>query len=486
LSDFPVAGCLIGDVKSDAQLLREYAGQGNDAAFREIVLRHTHLVYSAALRQVESADLARDVAQNVFTALAHKARSLAPALAEHASLVGWLYRGTRFEAVNLRRNAQRRRLRERQAMEQLLPDSEPAPDWGHLRPVLDEAMADLSEADREAVLLRFFKDHQLRDVGVALGISDDAAQKRVSRALEKLREALSRRGIATATGTLAILITANAVQSAPAGLATALVTTALAASAIPTSTALSATKIIAMTTLQKTIIGAALAAAVGTGLFKASQVAWLRQENQRLSTQQEQLAQERDAALANATARDDQLQQLQRDQNDLLRLRAEVGALRNQTNALARLQQANRQLQAALAAASQSRSDSDPESDPQRLVAIAKMNDAKLLNLGLLMYATDHQDRLPTELNQTSNYWNNSQLRLTGTNQFEFVGQGSLQNIANAGEIIFLRETSASFVNGKWVKAYGFADGHAEIKTEPPEGFDAWEKQHMQATPDGH
>jgi RNA polymerase sigma factor (sigma-70 family) len=467
-------------VKSDAQLLRDYAEHANEAAFREIVLRHTHLVYSAALRQVESADLARDVAQNVFTDLARKAHALAPKLAPNSSLLGWLYRGTRFEALNLRRTVLRQPSREKLAMEALIPNTDPAPDWERLRPVLDEAMADLSDPDREAVLLRFFKNSPLSEIGTALGVSDDAAQKRVSRALDKLRDNLSRRGIATASGALGVLVTTNAVQSAPAGLAATLASTAL--TALPASTAILATKAVAMTTFQKAIIGAALAAAIGTGIFKANQVAHLRDENQNLAAQREKLSVERDDALSSAAANSNALQQLQRDQTDLLRLRAEVGALRKQTNEMAGLRQANQKLQAALNSSNHS---SSSDSDAQRLVVLAKMNDARLLSFGWLMYANDHQNRLPAQLNETSNYWNNSDIHLTGTNEFEFLGQGSLKGLTNPATTIFLREKVPSYVNGTWVKAYGFADGHAEIKTEPPEGFDDWEKQHSMPAPDG-
>ena len=172
--------------KSDAQLLREYAEQRSERAFGEIVARHTDLVYSTALRQVGSPDLARDVAQCVFTDLALKARVLVGKLKEDASLVGWLYRGTRYRALTLLRDERRRQLRERQVMEHVNPASETSPDWDRVRPFLDEAMANLSDADRDALLLRFFKNQDLRAVGAALGVSDDAAQKRVTRSLEKL------------------------------------------------------------------------------------------------------------------------------------------------------------------------------------------------------------------------------------------------------------------------------------------------------------
>src|SRR5258706_11924965 len=127
--------------KSDAQLLREYAEHGAEAAFAEIVTRHTNLVYSAALRQVNSSDLAAEVAQSVFIGLARGAQSLFPQLTEDASLGGWLCRCARNISLNLRRDEFRRHSRERLAMEDLDSNSENAPDWECLRPVLDDAMS---------------------------------------------------------------------------------------------------------------------------------------------------------------------------------------------------------------------------------------------------------------------------------------------------------------------------------------------------------
>jgi DNA-directed RNA polymerase specialized sigma24 family protein len=135
---------------SDAQLLREYVEEGNEPAFRQIVVRQTDAVYSAALRQVVSPDLARDVAQNVFTDLAHKAPSLSRTLDARASLLGWLYRSTRFAALNQLRDDHRRQGRERLAMQHFDPAPDPAPEWERIGPVLDEAMSQLGDEDREA------------------------------------------------------------------------------------------------------------------------------------------------------------------------------------------------------------------------------------------------------------------------------------------------------------------------------------------------
>ncbi len=281
--------------KSDSELLREYAEHGQEGAFAEIVNRHTNLVYSAALRQVNSPDVAAEVAQGVFVGLARGARALCARLTEDATLAGWLCRSARNVSLNLRRNEIRRHSRERLAMEQLDPTPVTGPDWEKLRPVLDEAMGELSEPDYDAVVLRFFKNQDLLSVGRALGVSDDAAQKRVSRALDKLREFLSERGITTTAGALSIVLSGNAVQAAPVGLAATIAGAAALSGATfaAAATAATATKAIAMTTLQKTLITLTImAAGVATPLViqHRAQIK-VREGNQSLRQQVEQLAQ---------------------------------------------------------------------------------------------------------------------------------------------------------------------------------------------------
>lgn len=323
--------------KSDAQLLREYAESGGESAFTELVTRHTDLVYSAALRQVPSSDLACDVAQNVFTSLARGARTLAGKLNPDASLAGWLCRCTRNQALNLRRDDFRRHSRERQAMENLHPSPETAPDWDRLCPLLDEALSRLNDTDHDVLVLRFFKNQDLRSVGLALGMNDDTAQKRVSRALEKLREYLAHHGIATTGAALAMAISANAIQAAPVGLAATISAAAvLAGTTLATTTTATAIKTIAMTTLQKTLITAAIAAAVGTGIYEACQVSTLRSQVQTLQQQEApltgqiaQLQRERDDATNRLAGLLAEILRLKSNpnQSELLKLRGQVTAL---------------------------------------------------------------------------------------------------------------------------------------------------------------
>jgi RNA polymerase sigma factor (sigma-70 family) len=331
--------------KSDAQLLREYAESGSESAFAELVTWHTDLVYSAALRQVSSSDLACDVAQNVFTSLARGARTLAGKLNPDASLAGWLCRCTRNLALNLRRDDFRRHSRERQAMENLHPSPETAPDWNRLRPLLDQAISGLNETDHDALVLRFFKNQDLRSVGLALGVSDDTAQKRVSRALEKLREYLAHHGITMTGAALAMVISANAVQAAPVGLAATISAAAvLAGTAVSTSTVIAATKTITMTILQKTLITATIAAAVGTGIYEAHQASTLRSQVQTLQQQQvpfaEQLTklQTENERLSNQVVQAKDSQALSKALfNELLKLRGQVGPAQANSRELARL-----------------------------------------------------------------------------------------------------------------------------------------------------
>ena len=318
---------------SDLDLLGQYARNRAQDAFTEIVRRHVDLVYSAALRQVHSPQLAEEVAQSVFTDLARNAGQLKP----DTVLTAWLYQVTRRTAVDVVRKESRRQLREQIASEMNAMNAT-GTDWTNVEPFLDEAMHTLDETDRAAVLLRYFENKSLREVGQTLGTSDDAAQKRVSRAVERLREFFTKRNVTVGASGLAVLISANAVQAAPFGLAATISAAAvLAGTTLATTTTATAIKTIAMTTLQKNIITAAIAAAVGTGIYEAHQASTLRSQNQTLQQQQatltEQIAQLKsdNEGLSNRVAQASRSPSLSSERlRELLKLRGEVGVLRRQ------------------------------------------------------------------------------------------------------------------------------------------------------------
>ncbi len=210
----------------DLQLLREYAETRSEAAFAELVQRHVDLVYSTALRLVGEASLAQDVTQLVFIRLARKAGSLR----DGTILSGWLYRTTRFVAETVRRSDWRRRQRETLAMQLNELDRNSESVWKEVSPLLEQAMAGLRQKDQDAVLLRFFGGKSLREVGDALGISDDAAQKRVDRALDRMRDYFSRRGVVVSAALLAPALAGHAVNAAPVSVAATLAASAAGAS----------------------------------------------------------------------------------------------------------------------------------------------------------------------------------------------------------------------------------------------------------------
>jgi len=201
----------------ESDLLRRYAESADQAAFAALVRSQLDLVYSAALRRVGGDPrLAEDVAQQVFCDLAANAHRLA----YHPMLTGWLYTATRFAAGGILRSEARRKLREQEAaVEQQLSASAPEPDWSRLRPVLDRAMDQLSNADRSVVLLRFFEGKTFAEVAARVNLTEDGARLRVNRALEKLRRLLLKDGIGPTIAGLATTLSAHAVATAPSGLA---------------------------------------------------------------------------------------------------------------------------------------------------------------------------------------------------------------------------------------------------------------------------
>ncbi len=274
---------LMNMTATDLDLLEQYAVQHSDSAFTELVCRHLNLVHSAALRQVRSPQLAEEVAQSVFTDLARQAGKLRPG----TILSAWLYQVTRRTAVDVVRREARRQLREQIAVE-LHTMNATADDWTHVEPLLDEAMDALDATDRAAVLLRYFQNQSLREVGQALGTSDDAAQKRVSRAVERLRDFFAKRGVVVGAGALAVLLSANAIQAAPAGLAAAVSAAALTAAASSAGSLLGLLKLTAMTKFKAALIGALVAGVVATPLV-IQQQARLGRENRSLRQQLAQL-----------------------------------------------------------------------------------------------------------------------------------------------------------------------------------------------------
>lgn len=198
---------------SETELLLAFKKNRSEEAFAELVRRYAGLVYSVAKRRLLNASLAEDVTQIVFIRLA----KTPPTVENHGELVAWLHRTTINITIDTWRSETRRRNREQQAsfMEPATPGN---PVWEEISPHLDEALNQLDDVDRQALLLRFFGRKTMRDLGIALGVSEDAAKMRVSRAVDRLRTQLRIGGAACTVALLGTMLTEHSVEAAPSQL----------------------------------------------------------------------------------------------------------------------------------------------------------------------------------------------------------------------------------------------------------------------------
>ena len=308
-------------------LVREYAESGSESAFSKLVSQHVNLVYSVTLRQVRDTHLAEEITQGVFIILARKAKSLGA----DTVLSGWLCRTARYVSADTLKIQRRRQVREQEAhMQSMLNENEPEA-WMRIAPILDDALGALDRKDHDAVVLRYFEGKDLREVGAALGVKEDAARMRVNRGLEKLRKFFSRKGVVLSVTAIAASVAANSVQAAPVGLITAAVKSVLAGTTVTGAAVVAATKAIAMTTMQKLAVAATFAALAGAGIFEARQVAHLHrqvatleQQQAPLAAQVQQLTQERDDAANKLAVALDENEKWRRDAAEVPKLRADV------------------------------------------------------------------------------------------------------------------------------------------------------------------
>jgi RNA polymerase sigma factor (sigma-70 family) len=240
---------------TDMDLLRQYADGNSDAAFAALVSRHVDLVYSAALRKTGNLHAAEEITQAVFIILARKAGRIL----DKTILPGWLYQTARLTASSFLRRETRRVRREQEAYMQTEPYTI-APDetWEQLAPLLEDAMGQLGDKDRAAVVQRFFGGKSFAEVATAAGVSENAAKKRVSHALEKLHRYFARRGVSSTTAIIAGAISANSVQAAPMALAKSVTAIAVSKGAAASGSTLTlikgALKIMAWTKAKTAIV----------------------------------------------------------------------------------------------------------------------------------------------------------------------------------------------------------------------------------------
>jgi RNA polymerase sigma factor (sigma-70 family) len=321
-------------MSDDMTLVREFAIRQSEPAFAALVERHIGLVHSAALRQVGDSHLAEEITQAVFIILARKAASLGP----KTVLAAWLYRTTRYATADTLRASRRRHIREQEAYMQSTLNQPENEAWAQLAPLLDDALNELGETDRTALVLRYFENKSAREIAATLRMEENAAQKRVARALEKLRARFVKRGVTLTATVIAGAVAANSVQAAPVGLAVTVKATSLAAATTGTFS------LFQFMNISKLKLG--LNAIVVAGVIVAFVIQY--QAQSKLQRDNESLRQQIAQLQTDNQNLDDQLAAASKSKllsnaqfNELLRLRGEVGRLRHQQNNLSKITESN-------------------------------------------------------------------------------------------------------------------------------------------------
>jgi RNA polymerase sigma factor (sigma-70 family) len=444
---------------TDAQkLLSQYAKQGSEIAFRELVDRYVNLVYGTALRLLDGdIQLAEDVSQVVFIGLARNAG----ALSREVMLGGWLYRHTYHVAAKTLRHQYRRQAREREAVEMNILMEDPEETARRVRPILDEALMQLGNQDRKAILLRFFEQQDFRTVGATLNVSEDAARMRVSRALDKLRRILSERGSVLPAAGLGAALSAEGVKAAPVTLAAKLASAALTAAAGGGVIHGALVSFMNATKIKIGVAAAIISTSVATCfVLQQHAAARLRDADDSLrrdADQSAKLAADNDR-LSNILANPPKNQL-----NELNKLRADAIALRQKTNELASLHEEQRRLRRQL--------QSQPKTPEEAALARLHMMDFAHAWLQAFRLFEDAYNRAPSGFDEAAPFLPQSSDYATDPirDNFEWVFQlPDTVDLTNIHNILVIREIDPSLESdGSWTKYYGFADGSGQVVTMP-------------------
>jgi RNA polymerase sigma factor (sigma-70 family) len=461
-----------------SSLWEQFLLDGSESSFETLVRRHIDLVYSVALRRCAGdATLAKDAVQVVFSDLANKARRLPRNLV----LGGWLYRHTSFVASNLVRAESRRRARESRAMEPSGPDTEVR--WDQLGPVLDDALHELQEADRDALVLRYFERGSFRDIGSALGVSADAARMRVDRALDRLKERLQHRGITSTAAALGLVIGEHGIVAAPAGLISTIETTALVASATGTSHLVT---LMASTKMHLTLAAVVAAGATTFAIRERRNADDLRAQMASME------AARTTASLPSGTGnpvsvQPAELEELRNDRIKLMALRDEVGRLRDDLRRSKQLEKEKAVPRIEKEPETQEdleKAQRQFEQEMDRALGMARLDFAKSWMMAIYEYAQNHDGRAPESFAEAQPHLpkdDNPRGAMLDPARFEIVHRGPLKDLARPEMTIVLRERepflSPPDESGRRVarRTYGFADGHSEIHAAPDGDFESWE-----------
>jgi RNA polymerase sigma factor (sigma-70 family) len=464
------------------RLWTSWQKERSESVFSELVKANIDLVYTTALRSLSSDEhLAKDVTQSGFIDLVHKSLSMPL----DVSLSGWLYRQTRYTASKTVRTEQRRRTREKlyHAMEsQSQAGGEQT--WESIAPHLDHCLQELSDQDRETILLRYFNKRNLKEVGTELGISADAAQKRVSRALEKLKLALGKQGVSLPVAALASAFSMSAVIAAPASLVTQVTSVGVAALGPGTGLGFLLTSLksnIIATKTQTVLTGTALAVMGAPLVYQQLTINSLRDE---LSSLSQEMASLESIPAAYQNWKEiqneiDEFKKLQKDQEELQLLEKKVAELKAEDaeKKTAKLQQ--------LASEKENLANAQKEKDAMILRIEFNKRQFKVINamknmgLAARIYSSENQNVLPTTMDQLMRGLPALEefFEEAPSEGFEFFTHGRTISAMDPTMILF-REIEPRFDGETYHRAYTFCDGSVRTVETPDQDFSEFEAKH--------
>lgn len=297
---------------TDSDLLHRYAREQDEGAFAQLVSRHQAMVMGVATRRTGDAELARDVTQQVFVLLARKAAQLL----RHDRVTGWLYQTASYEAAKVYQSELRRRSRQARLAEQAPVRGSSDEQWQ----TLEEAMAALAPADREALVMHYFQDHSYAEMAAAATLSEAAMRKRVSRALDHLGRQLQRRGLPVPA--VALLTSAAALQSAAPAQA------ALAASVLAASGSVHAASWIPWAAFMTT--NTALKTTAAVAILAAAPLVWQTRENAGLRAEMHGVRESRQTSMPAGAPLETGVAAAASESEDLSAARARLESLRGE------------------------------------------------------------------------------------------------------------------------------------------------------------
>ena len=456
--------------RSDSELLQAYSVDRDEAAFEAPVGRYAGLVWGTARRIAGDDDAARDVCQQVFALFARKL----PGFTSGVVVPAWLHRTATFEARKHLRSLSRRTRREHLANAIMNPPEAAAivAENDELLPVLDDSLEQLGGADREVLVLRFFMKSTLREIGDSLGISEAASQKRVERALERLRAIFVEKGVSTASaGGVAGVLTFSALTVAPEGFVAVASGSALATHGAATGLGAwwAAMQGLSAGAKAQILAGSLVVAGVGVPAVVQNQRidelttanATMNAELKALPDLEAQLA-ERERMLALQAEMERRLQ----DHAELLALREELANVdpnvlregRELEQALNDAEAEAREVKASIAA---KRSELDAEFRAEAVRA-KTINEMKKLGIAALGFARDHDDALPATFEDMRKEMVDVDPKLPGDlllRNIEFFDHGKpFAHVRNSPLILFREIAPRRLPDGTWERAYTLTD----------------------------